>query len=194
LRWNIGTITVDFAGKQATATPGQEVVSYNDGTVDIKSTRYPFCFSGTADSKDPASTAAIATCFPFNEDLNRYILVVKGLTTPKANVTWGGTTKEYSSADLAKGINLASEFLSNPFVAQFNKVAGAVGAQEGQETVLSKMFMHNAASWEQTFAPGTETAFAQIISAGMVKHGDLFKAAADLVVPIEHTIKIVPSS
>jgi hypothetical protein len=191
---NIGTITVDDTLKQATGTPGQEIVSYQQGVVSLKSTRYPFCFSGTVDSKDPGTTAAISTCIPFNDDLNRYMLVVKGLTTAKAKITWGATTKEYTAAELSKGINLASEFLANPFVDQFMKVDSAVKAQEAQETVLSQMFMHSVKTWKATFAPGTDAAFDQIISAGMTQHDALYKAAAALVIPIEHTIKIEPST
>jgi hypothetical protein len=189
---NIGTITVDAGQNQATGTPGQEIVSYKDGTVDVKSTRYPFCFSGTLDSKDPKTTAAITTVFPFNDDLNRYMLVVKGLTTAKANVTWDGTTKAYAAADLAKGINLAAEFLANPFVDQFNKVDQAVHVQEDHETRLYQTILHNADDWSKTLAPGSSAAFAQIASAGLAQHMALVKAAADLVVPIEHTIKIEP--
>ena len=153
---NIGTITVEYGLNQATGSPGQEIVSYKDGTVDVKSTRYPFCFSGTADDKGSGTTAAIATVFPFNQDLNRYLLVVNGITTPNAKVTWGGVTKEYAAADLAKGINLAAEFLANPFVDQFNKVHAAVVLQEGQETLLSQTFMHDVASWKRDYFPGGE--------------------------------------
>ena len=190
---NIGTITVDAGLKTATGSPGQEIVSCDDGTVTVKSTRYPFCFSGTPDSKDPDSTAAIATVFPFNQDLNRYMLVVKGLTS-KAKVTWGATTREYTAAQLAAGINLASDFLANPFVDSFNKVNEAVRAQEAQETVLSKIFMHNAATWEKEFAPASSDAFNKIIADGMAQHDALYQKAADLVVPITHTIKIVPEA
>jgi lysophospholipase L1-like esterase len=189
---NIGTITVEYGLNQATGSPGQEIVSYKDGMVDVKSTRYPFCFSGTVDAKDSGSTAAITTVLPFNQDLNRYLLVVNGLTTPNAKVTWGGVTKQYAAADLAKGINLAAEFLVNPFVDQFNKVHAAVGAQENQETLLSQTFMHNLTDWKQNYFPGADAAFDQVIAAGMARHDAFYKAAADLVIPIEHTIKIEP--
>jgi lysophospholipase L1-like esterase len=191
---NIGTITVEYGLKQATGSPGQEIISYKDGTVEVKSTRYPFCFSGTIDSKDANTTAAVTTVFPFNDDLNRYMLVVKGLTTPKAKITWGTTTKEYTAADLAKGINLASEFLANPFLEQFSKVDAAVRGQEEQEQTLVQTFMHNAAQFEQQLGPETKTGFDQVISAGMARHNALFKQAADLVIPIQHTIKIEPST
>jgi lysophospholipase L1-like esterase len=191
---NIGTITVDAAANQAQGTAGQEIVSCQDGTVTIKSTRYPFCFSGAADSKDPKSTAAVLSCFPFNEDLNRYTLVVKGLKSAKAKVTWGATSKVFTAADLQKGVNLAAEFLDNPFVAQFNQVSDAVHTQQDQETVLSKEIMHNAPHWGSSLAPGAPALFDQLIAAGMARHDELFNQAAALVVPIQHTIKIEPAS
>jgi lysophospholipase L1-like esterase len=190
---NIGKITVEYGLNQATGSPGQEIVSYKDGTVDVKSTRYPFCFFGAADDKSSGTTAAITTVLPFNQDLNRYLLVVKGITTANAKVTWGGVTKEYAAADLAKGINLAADFLTNPFVDQFNKVHAAVGAQETQETLLSQTFMHNLADWKQNYFTGADAAFDQVIAAGMARHDAFYKAAADLVIPIEHTIKIEPT-
>jgi lysophospholipase L1-like esterase len=190
---NIGTITVEYGLNQATGSPGQEIVSYKDGAVDVKSTRYPFCFSGTLDARDAGSTAPVTTVLPFNEDLNRYLLIVNGITTPNAKVTWSGMTKQYAAEDLKKGVNLAADFLANPFLDQFNKVNAAVGAQENQETMLSQTFMHSVAQWKQNFAPGTDAAFDQIIAAGMTQHDALYKAAADLVIPIEHTIKIEPT-
>jgi lysophospholipase L1-like esterase len=188
---NIGTITVDMGSNQATGTPGQEIVSCKAGVVDVKSTRYPFCLSGTLDSKSPGDTAAVTQFFPFNEDLNRYMLVVKGLTAAKAKVTWGTTTKEYTSDQLAKGINLASEFLQNPFAPQFGQVHNAVEAQEGQEDQLSKTVMHEAPGWAGV-SPGASALLDQIIAQGMAQHEALYKAAADLVVPVEHTITIAP--
>jgi lysophospholipase L1-like esterase len=189
---NIGTITIDYGLNQATGSPGHDIVSYKDGTVDVKSTRYPFCFSGALDSKDASGTAAITTVLPFNQDLNRYLLIVKGITTANAKVTWGGVTKEYAAADLAKGVNLAADFLINPFVEQFNKVHAAVSGQENQEMLVYQNFMHPLAYWKQNF-PGVDGAFDQIIAAGMKQHDALYKAASDLVIPIEHTIKIEPT-
>jgi hypothetical protein len=119
------------------------------------------------------------------------MLVVKGLTAAKAKVTWGATTKEYTSDQLAKGINLASEFLQNPFSGQFGTVHNAVEAQESQEDLLSKTVMHESPGWAGV-APGAAPLLNQIIAQGMAQHEALYKAAADLVIPVEHTITIVP--
>ena len=191
---NIGTITVEPALNHAEATAGHEIVSYQDGTVTVKSSRYPFCFSGDLTNQDPNTTAAVTQFFPFNNDLNRFLLVVKGMTSSKAKVTWGATTKEYTAEELAKGVNLAADFFQNPFSDQFNQVHNAVEAQQNQETLLSKMFMHNAADWKANFAPGVDAIWDQLIAAGMKQHDALFQKAADLVVPITHTIKIEPEA
>ncbi len=185
----IGAITVDPGLNKAEGSEGQQVVSCQDGTVTVTSTRYPFCLTGTMDSTDPGTTAAVTQFFPFNQDLNRFMLVVHGVAG-KAKVTWSETTKEFTGAQLEKGINLAAEFLSNPFSAQFARVNEAVGKQEVQETTLSKIFMHGAAQWQATTFPGTSDEFNQIISAGMAQHEKLFQEAVNLVVPITHTIKI----
>ena len=146
---NIGTITVDLGAKQATGTPGQEIVSDNDGLVTVKSTRYPFCFTGAPDDKNPMNTTAVSTVFPFNDDLNRYLLVVKGITSAKAKVTWTNpatnqtATKEFTAKELAKGINLAAEFTPNPFTQQFNAVNSAVRSQQDQETHIYKQLTHS---------------------------------------------------
>jgi len=191
---NIGTITVGPGLDKAEATAGHEIVSCQAGTITVKSTRYPFCFTGALDSMDQNTTAAITQFFPFNEDLNRLTLVVKGLTSAKAKVTWGATTREYSAAELANGVNLAKDFLQNPFSDQFAKVNAAVEAQEAQETLLSKTFMHNMAEWKTNFAPGSDAVWDQIMDAGRKQHDALYQTAAGLVVPITHTITIAPEA
>ena len=85
---DIGTITVDLAANKAEATDGHKVLSATDGTVEVESSRYPFCFYRRPAS--PSATSGIIEFFPFNEDLNRFKLVVTGLPAgTKAKVTWG---------------------------------------------------------------------------------------------------------
>ncbi|OGV58826.1 MAG: hypothetical protein A2X45_04635, partial [Lentisphaerae bacterium GWF2_50_93] len=118
---NIGTITVDLSGGKAEASAGHKILSFKDGVVEVESSRYPFCFKGKPD--DPSATSGIIEFFPFNEDLNRFKLVVTGQKAgSKIRVTWGQATKEYSSDNLAKGINLAADFIENPFCEPFGKV------------------------------------------------------------------------
>lgn len=185
----IGTITVDLSANKAEGTPGQTIQSCQNGSVEIESSRYPFCFQGDPDKPDPTS-ASMLKFLPFNEDLNRYMLVVKGLKGTKAKVTWGTVSKEFPATDLAKGINLAGEFLANPFRDQFSKVDAAVQAQQAQETTLVISYLHNLPTF-QTMLTDTGKGYLDKVTAdAMSQEENLFNAAAALVVPVHHTIKI----
>jgi lysophospholipase L1-like esterase len=186
----IGTITVDLAAKQATATPGQKVISYDNGTVTLESTRYPFCFQSDPVNPQHAATSVL-NFIPFNQELNRYMLVVKGIAGTKAKVTWGNTSKEFSAADLEKGINLAAEFLDNPFCDQFFKVSAAVQAQQAFETVLVQYYMGPADYFKQR-SPTEAGYIDNVLAAGMKHEDDLFEAVKPLVIPVRHTIQITP--
>jgi len=184
----IGTITVDLGANQATGTPGQKVVSFENGTVSLESTRYPFCFQG--DPGKPANTtASVLKFFPFNDDLNRYVLIVKDIKGTKAKITWGKESKEFAAADLEKGINLAAEFLENPFSEQFLKVDAAVQAQQALETTLVQQYLHNVPALKD-MAPEEAVSIDRIAADGIKKDADLFDAAKALVVPVQHSIKV----
>jgi hypothetical protein len=179
---NIGTITVDLASNQATGTDGQKVLGMKDGAVEVESTKYPFCFYG--DPKSPGATSGVIEFLPFNQDLNRYMLVVKG-ATGKVKVTWGKLSKEFSADDAAKGINLAAQFLDNPFSEPFKRVEEAIQAQQNAETPLVKQTLHNLPRAKDKEA-------AQKAAEEEMKNAkDLFDAAAELAKkPVTHTIRI----
>lgn len=132
---DIGRITVDMKGG-ATATEGHTVLTAKDGAVEIESRRYPFCFYGG--EKDPGGTRSILPFLPFNDDLNRFMLVVKNLGTPQADVVWGATTRTFTREQLEAGINLAAEFLENPFCESFRAVDGIVARKQSYETRMIK--------------------------------------------------------
>jgi lysophospholipase L1-like esterase len=188
----LGTITFDAMSGKATATGGHEVVSARDGTITLQSSRYPFCFygdpAGPNEPRSPYSTKGILDFLPFNQDLNRFRLVVTGLTSERARVTWGATSKEFSSADLAAGINLAAEFLDNPFSEPFKKVEGAVRVKQDFETPM----VRNLVNGVRQLLPEERTAYGQLVSAAMAKDASLAGAAARAVAPVTHTIRIDP--
>ena len=132
---DLGTITVDMKGP-ATATGGHKVLGGTNGTAQIESSRYPFCFSGAPN--DASGTASMLPFLPFAQDLDRFMLVVKNLGTAQAKVTWGETSKTFARADLEKGINLPVEFLSNPFGKAWANLDSAVAQQETWETFMIK--------------------------------------------------------
>lgn len=184
---NIGTITVDLAGDKTTATDGHKVLTAKAGTVEIESSKYPFCFSG--DPKNPNATSGIIEFFPFNEDLNRFVLVVKSPGADKLKVTWGDKSKEFSAADLAKGINLAAEFIENPFSAPFAAVQQQIAQKQNMETPLIKTLMQNLPAYAAALPEAKETV-TQLGEALVKKDKVAREAVAAAVKPVKHTIKI----
>jgi len=184
---NIGTITIDLAGDKSEATAGHKVLSSSGGSVEIESSRYPFCFYG--DPKSPSATSGIIEFFPFNDDLNRFKLVVKSPGADKLKVTWGKTSKEFAAADLAKGINLAAEFIDNPFSEPFKAVQQQIAQKQGMETGLIKNLLHNLPQYVAA-APGEEEAIKRIQAALVAKDKVAREAAAASVKPVKHVIRI----
>jgi len=136
----IGTITVDLAGGKATASEGHRVVSTEPGRVEVESSRYPFCASGPANGD--SSIRSGMTLVPFNSDLNRFLLVVRNVPTGRYSVTWGETSKTYTAEELAKGVNLAADFETNPFSDACKRVDDAVAKKQAYETRQVKDLFH----------------------------------------------------
>lgn len=183
---NIGTITVDLAGNRAEGTDGHKVLEMKDGAVEVESSRYPFCFTG--DPKSTNATSGIIEFLPFNQDLNRFMLVVKG-AGGKVKVTWGKTSKEFEAAEIEKGINLAAEFLDNPFSAPFEAVQNKIHAQQDYETPLVKTLLNGLPEMRK-MAPTEDECFNKIESSAIKHAKDLEDASAKAVTPVKHMIKI----
>jgi len=181
LEGEIGTITYDADSKQATVSKGHELIVSKDGVLQIKSSRYPFCAMGDV-SKDNSIRSAM-TFVPFNQELNRFMLVVKNGKAAKYRVAWGEESKTYSTSELAKGVNLADEFVTNPFSAAFDKVDKAVAAKQEYETRQIKVMFHGpeATADMKTIEKLTERVRAPLVAA-------IQKA----FVPVTHTLRVTP--
>jgi lysophospholipase L1-like esterase len=184
---DIGKITVDLGPGKATAEHGHKVLSCEGGKVEIESSRYPFCFSGSP--KSTSATSGMIEFIPFNQDLNRFMLVVENAPTDKCMVTWGKTSKEFSKEQLAKGINLAAEFIDNPFSEPFRKVDAAVREQQKYETGLVKSVVTKLPDFRKLVPEETE-AIDKIATAGIRHDKQLADAAAATVTPVKHTLVI----
>ena len=184
---NLGSITVDLGADKAEAAGGHKVLSAKAGEVEIESTRYPFCFTG--DPKSPSATRGIIEFFPFNEDLNRLTLVVKNAGADKVKVTWGAASKEFAAADLAKGVNLAAEFLDNPFSAPFAKVQGVIAQKQGMEVGLIKQQLHNLPSY-LSVVPQEKESLERIATALVAKDKASRADVSAAVTPVKHVIKV----
>ena len=191
----VGTITVDLATKSAVGTPGQKIISINGGTVEVESTRYPFCFLPNPPNyaKD-IPTASVLPFLPFNADLNRYVLIVHGLTSKETKITWGTQSHEFASADLEKGVNLADAFpTGNPFADQFAKVDAAVHKQQDQETRVTWEYLADAKRAIGLAIPSQMATLDQIQNTAIERCDALAQEAAALVVPVRHTLTIEAS-
>jgi lysophospholipase L1-like esterase len=188
----IGTLTVDISAGQATATNGHKVLSYANGVLELESTRYPFCFTGAP--TDPNGTRGLLEFLPFNDELNRYLLVVKNAHVgSRYKITWGTKSKVFTDAQLAQGINLAAEFLDNPFSTPFQQVENAIKAQQTFETPATKSILHNLPGWQVVL--GDEKAVLDDVRAAVLRRSEkLTTAARAAVQPVTHRIQIEPAS
>jgi lysophospholipase L1-like esterase len=186
---DLGRITVDLAEEKAEGSKGHQVLSSSGGVVEVESSRYPFCFYG--DPASPNSTRGVIRFFPFNQDLNRLLLVVRGGKAARYQVTWGKSFKEFTAEELAGGINLAAEFLDNPFSGPFEKVEAKIRQQQDYETPLVKNLIHSLPDYKRMLPEEVET-FERLAAEGIRRDKALCEAAAAAVVPVRHKISIKP--
>jgi lysophospholipase L1-like esterase len=187
---DIGTLTMDWVSGQAQTTDGHRILTAAKDRLEVESVKYPFCFYGRPE--DPQGTVGILEFLPFNQELNRLLLVVKKLPDGNWKVTWGQAEKNFSSAELAQGINLAAEFLDNPFSEPFAQVEKAVKAQQKYETIAVKNGLFWMPYWYKNLPNDGEAAkqFAGIL---VSREQELQAAASDAVVPVKHTIRLEPA-
>ena len=190
---NIGNITVAWNGK-AEASEGHKLVSFKDGKAVVESSRYPFCFQGPQD-KSPYNARGILPFLPFNQDLNRFTLVVTGLSEAKAEVKWGKNKKVFTKEQLEMGINLADEFQDgNPFCANFNKLMSEIGKKQSFETGFIKKLLNPKpfACAELKDDKEANDAINSLDKKLREKEVAYQKTVAATVVPVKHEIEIKP--
>ncbi|HEY1784676.1 MAG TPA: GDSL-type esterase/lipase family protein [Pirellulales bacterium] len=174
LAGDIGTVTADFAASRANGDRDHKIVSFDDYILTIESRRYPFWFPAYPSGDNLA--VPILKCVPFDEELNRFTLVVKNLPTAQAKILWRGESADFSAAQLAQGINLAAYFRDTPFAGPMQNVDNAVRDQQQQERISGTLLVQNK-------TPDT---------AGIAQR-DVFRRRADeRFVPVTHTIRIQP--
>ncbi len=178
---DLGTFTVDLAAQTATATAGHDVKSFKDNTLTVVSTKYPFCASGEINSDN--SLRSGTTLVPFFEELSRFRLVVKNAAAAKYEIIWGNSTNTYTAAQLADGVNLAADFVANPFSDAFKKVDEAVAAKQAYETKQIKQVFHSKEAKADMDKAVTETEAVR---------APLAEAIAAAMTPVKHSIVIMP--
>jgi lysophospholipase L1-like esterase len=160
--------------------------------VELESTRYPFCFFG--DDKSPDSTRGILPYVPFNAELNRLTLIVRNLAAPAATVTWGSASKRFTKEQLEAGVNLAAEFLDNPFCGPFRKLDEAVARKQEYETTLITGAITNLRTFRDLLGDDAEGAAAidKLRSRLLDKYAKQWSEVRAVVVAVRHTITVKP--
>jgi hypothetical protein len=194
---NIGEIQIDITrNKESSKATDGHLVNGHAGevgkrvTLEIRSTRWPFCFQG--DGKTSGSTRSIVPFVPFNQDLNRLTLKVTGLETAKGKVTWGGESKEFTKDQLAAGVNLAAEFSRTPFDEAFSKLQAAVANKQGFETQMIKQLITNFRVVANLAKDDADiaNATAALNKALHAHQARLDKAAREQLQPVKHTLVV----
>lgn len=193
----IAEIDVDAKAAAGTrATAGQTVATAGATTngriaLEIESRRWPFCFEG--DGTSSASTRSILPFVPFNDELNRYVLKVSHLESPRVNVTWGGESKEFSREQLEKGVNLAAEFGRTPFDEPFAALAAAVAEKQAYETTMIKQIITD---FRQIPGIGDDVeaqAAVKVLNDRLMRRWKQLEAKVrERLVPVKHAITIEP--
>ncbi len=178
---DIGTLTVDLGAQTATATAGHTVESFKDNQLTVVSTKYPFCAGGETNRDDSLRSGAMLV--PFFQELSRFQLVVKNAGAVQYNIIWGNTTNTYTAAQLASGINLAADFVDNPFCEPFQRVDKAVAAKQAYETEQIKQVFHSHEA---------QTNMTMLVEATEAKRTPLAQAIAEAMTPVRHTVLIQP--
>ena len=177
---DLGTLTVDLSRGKAASTHGHTVKGATKDEYMFESSRYPFCATGDINSDQ--SIRSGMELVPFNQDLNRLMLVVKGTKSAHYKVTWGQTSRSYTKAELTKGVNLAADFAVNPFSDAFKKVEDAVLAKQSYETQQIKKEFRSAEAKKDMEA---------VVAKTEATRKPLAEAVAKAFVPVTHTIRIV---
>lgn len=187
----VADLTVDMQGAPAAST-GHKVVGGGRDKVEFESTRYPFCFD--PDSRASSSTRSITPFFPFNEELNRFVLKVRNLNAPRARVSWGANSLEFSREQLEAGVNLAAVFPGTPFDEAFRKVLDAVGQKQQFETVMIKEMVTKFRLFgrEASADPALAAAFREVAARLMARQEALDGAVRQALQPVRHTVSVTP--
>lgn len=196
LNGDLATFVVNLAKNKIKVSAGHQVDSSHDGVYTITSTRYPFCacepaplstahypICGTDNPTSDNSICSGMTLVPFNQDLNRFMLVAKKGHAQRYRVTWGSDTKVFTARQLAAGVNLAVAFPENPFSASFARVDAAVAAKQAYETKQIKDFFHS---------PAAETNMEAIAAETEKARQPLADAIHAAFVPVTYTLSVTP--
>jgi len=179
---DLARIAIDLSAKTVTCTPGHSATSLDGKTFNFRSTQYPFVLQSDANPTNSATAAA--QFLPWNQDMNRFMLVVKGGKAAKYTVAWGSQSKTYTREALAKGVNLASEFPTNPFSFAFGQCSKAIGEKQAYETKQIKQIFRQ---------PDFKANQAAIVKRTETTREAYIERVQSMRKPVDHTITVNPA-
>ncbi|NLE66947.1 MAG: SGNH/GDSL hydrolase family protein, partial [Lentisphaerae bacterium] len=191
LEGDIGSIVYDWTNG-ATATGDHRILDCASGALEIESRRYPFCFGDTADDPYGKRMVGVLPFVPFQEELNRFTLTVRNLPPGDYEVCWGSERKRFDAERLARGINLAAEFIENPFRSAFARVRKRVAAKQAFETVIIKGVITQARVLRAEFQSGDDALrlMDELRDALLARHRAYCEEVRAAVLPVRHELRI----
>lgn len=184
----VGRIMLDFKTGDTQTTAGHAVVVSAAGEVELESTRYPFCFFGN--DRDPDGTRSAADYTAFNDELNRFMLVVNNAPA-RSRVTWGTQSKDFTAEELAAGVNLAAEFLGdNPFQSAFMDLLTAVRSKQTYEIHMIKAYITTLPILRDRLLPDDPGLVERITEGILAERRKRLDGIGQLLVPVRYQIKV----
>ena len=203
VKGDIANFTVDLQANQMTVSAGHKLLSAKNGEFVIRSSRYAFCSGapmGLAANWYPTSgfdnitnndnLRSGMTLVPFNQDLNRFMLTVTNATAELYRVNWGDQSKTFTGAQLTAGVNLAAEFVLNPFSTRFALIDAAVSAKQDFETRQVKVLFRG--SGEKSTMEQISEQTDQVLADTERQHAALEAVIRTAYAPVTYTLKIAP--
>lgn len=178
---NVGEITMNLRSGSSAISGGHTVESASQGKVTLVSHQYPFCAEGPLG--DDSSMRSGMEWVPFYDDLSRLILRVIHADFSKYRVIWGDSEKVFTRDQLLKGINLAEEFVVNPFSPAFKRVDQAVAAKQAYETRQIKQIFHGPEGRQD---PELAAVLTEKVRAPLAEN------IRTSFQPVRHTIRVIP--
>jgi lysophospholipase L1-like esterase len=144
----------------------------------------------------PAGAESITKWSPILEEMNEYRLKVSGLPEGNYAVILGGTeVAQYSSADLAKGVNLAAPALKDgPIADQVKAVKKAVEAKNKyhHDQIFRGIVLSDVPGWLKLSPQEIDQKRDAAIQERLEKLVDLDSAVQMTLTMKPHTVEVVP--
>ena len=192
----IAEINVDFKNEKIDMSHGHILQKSHFGALEaklnIESSKYPFCFQSDNRLNNENNLLGVLPFIDFQEKFNNFELKVRNIPTKTASIRWGTKTKTFNKKELAKGINLANEFIENPFQSSFLNISNLIYHKQSFETSFVKRSFSGLRAIQQDFKGDKEaTAFTQnIVSKYMLKHQGHVEKVKQAIQPLKHELFI----